>query len=417
MRDGNASLAKSVLAVVKGLFAAVATTAVAGNITSVASIGDLQALGTSSSTYSAVVVRGFYSGTTIGGGTFQWVSGNCWPNGGTVFSATGVPTSGAGAGCWFRQYQGNFLMASWFGAKGSNSTSDAALNTATLQAGLNASQVLNKGFMLDQCERYYINNGLYAPLDQSVYQGRPLKFVGCGAPTPFAGNALTGDPNQAHGSILSMVGDRTLFAYHDWANHRGSGEVEIADIRWEGTTSSELVYLQVFTGHSSFHHNQLVQYGTGSGLICATCITSSIEWNHVVGASWNSSSGSRTGTGITIQAAVNGGLAKVANNTSRGFEYGYYIGGGAGNLIKPLFDHNEVSNDTYGWYVTAGTQGAVFRDNYAEGVGSAVFTNLGEFTRIEGTYAFSGFTQFIATGPSTFAGVYESNMPSVQDNH
>lgn len=58
----------------------------------------------------------------------------------------------------------------------------------------------------------------------------------------------------------------------------------------------------------------------------------------------------------------------------------------------------------------------MFTDNYAEGINQTVFTDYGNYTRIEGSWAYSGFVNFIVTGPGVIGNIYTLNMPSTQDN-
>lgn len=73
--------------------------------TTTPSIAGLQAFGTSSPTISHAYVEGV--------GPYDWIAGACTPDttGNTIVAATGVPTSGAGAGCWFTS-QAVFLNTS-----------------------------------------------------------------------------------------------------------------------------------------------------------------------------------------------------------------------------------------------------------------------------------------------------------------
>lgn len=88
------------LAFLAALIVATAADAAPAYYTPTPTIAALQAYGTASPSVIHADVVGYQAGTAAGGARFDWITGACIPDGANWFAATGVPTSGAGAGCW-----------------------------------------------------------------------------------------------------------------------------------------------------------------------------------------------------------------------------------------------------------------------------------------------------------------------------
>lgn len=92
-------------------------------VSSVNTIADMQALGTTSSSYPLLYVQSYHSGTSYGGGYFAWDAvSTASTDGCTVFAATGVST-----GRWVRHLNGQNLSVEMCGAYNDNTNSAATL--------------------------------------------------------------------------------------------------------------------------------------------------------------------------------------------------------------------------------------------------------------------------------------------------
>ncbi len=103
------------------------------DISYIATIADLKALSdTSSAALATVYVEGYYADADGGEGVFHWSStSSASGNGGTIIELDSAPASGR----WIRATNGAPYSVKWFGAKGDNSTDDAAAIQSALNSG------------------------------------------------------------------------------------------------------------------------------------------------------------------------------------------------------------------------------------------------------------------------------------------
>jgi len=122
-----ASLLLCLVFVQKGANGALAVTKIVDSIQSLKHIGEKSPM------FEHIMVESYRSGERAGGGNFDWISGECKPDGVVWFSATGVSSA---SGCWRRQIVNGILTPSDAGAACSGRHDDSvAFSRAIVAAG------------------------------------------------------------------------------------------------------------------------------------------------------------------------------------------------------------------------------------------------------------------------------------------
>ena len=120
----------------------------------------------------------------------------------------------------------------------------------------------------------------------------------------------------------------------------GGGNAEIDHIRFEGNSSTPVVYLKSIYAQSSFHHNTIYQAGTGNGFQSELSNGIEIHNNYAINRDWNTNGlgAARVGIGFYIFQTIPTGLTTLRKNTSRGFLTAYR----SRRFISkhPIFDKN-----------------------------------------------------------------------------
>jgi hypothetical protein len=195
------------------------------------------------------------------------------------------------------------------------------------------------------------------------------------------------------GTVIKSVTNAPVMQDILGTDPSSNGTIEIDHIRFVGTSSANIpvVSLSSFYGMSTIHHCTFYQYGAGDGLSIGFSATTHIYQNYCVNNDWLTAHVvTRTGRGFYHVPTFDGGLVTFSKNTSRGWNVGYRIGGGAGTPLSTTIRDCECSVVANGIELY-GTRKATIDANYMEGIdgGKAIY-NDGNYTTISNNLIFAG---------------------------
>jgi hypothetical protein len=252
------------------------------------------------------------------------------------------------------------------------------------------------------------HRGLILP-GAAADRGKAFRVHGQGCGEIFA-RALRG------GTIFRNEADTPSLRYIPDKPNTGSGNVEIAHIRWEANSTTPTILLGSFLIQSEFHHNAIFQAGTGDGLVCQFASTSSIHHNYIINRDWAAANlgARRVGTGLFLWQTLSAGLTDIHNNTSRGFRTGYRFGDGSDRRLFSLrCSHNESSLNYDGIDLSASAQAALVEHCYFEGGdGGTAIRDDGRYNKVRDNLIFPGFAFGIDASRSAGGGSYTGNVLS-----
>lgn len=234
----------------------------------------------------------------------------------------------------------------------------------------------------------YLVTGLIIPGDVNPPvddRDSGMRIYGQGFGEPFV-TANTG------GTVIKSVSNAPVLKDILGTNPSSNGTIEIDTIRFDGTSSTPVIFLESFYGLSSMHNCVVYQRGTGDGI---RVTYSAGIWIYMVWAlngDWNSYSlgAARTGIGFNLPLSYDSGLSTISKCTSRGWLTAYQIGGGAGTPYSNTVEQSECSV-VYNGVILSGTNKAVVDSMYMEGLdGGTAIDNLGVYSTISNNLIFSG---------------------------
>jgi hypothetical protein len=240
----------------------------------------------------------------------------------------------------------------------------------------------------------YLVTGIYLPgrvISGRDDRGKAFRLYGQGTGEAFVINAARGT------WVKSITNAPVLQDYKDGAA-ASNGSVEIDNIRFDGTSTTPVVFLQTFFGLGHMHDCVVFQRGVGDGIKITSGATCTVERIYSLNKDWVTSGlgSSRVGIGFNIVTSQDQGLLKISKCTSRGFLTGYNIGGGAGAPISYKIEHCECSIVYNGIILASNTNKAVVSDCYLEGGDGGIgINNLGSYNTIENNLIFAGFSTVI----------------------
>lgn len=282
--------------------------------------------------------------------------------------------------------------------------------TAACQAALDAARASNKDCYFPAGG--YLVTGLTIPGTTGGPDDRDgaIRVYGQGTGEAFV-LADTG------GTVIKSVTNAPVMKDILGTDPSSNGTVEIDHIRFVGTSNANIpvVQLESFYGMSTIHHCVFYQNGAGDGLNIGFSATTHIYQNYCLNSDWLTPHvATRTGKGFYYIPTYDGGLVTFSKNTSRGWNVGYRIGGGAGTPYSPTIRDCECSVVTNGIELF-GTRKATIDANYMEGIdgGKAVYIN-GNYTTVSNNLIFAGSSVVIDDRVTTNVGtVISGNQISI----
>jgi len=238
---------------------------------------------------------------------------------------------------------------------------------------------------------YLVDGGLTVPGD-AAHRGNAFRMFGQGP-----GEIFAVAQGNLGGSILKRTTDGPALQYL-WPSgfpNSSNGTTEIDHLTFIANCASDpVVNLKSNYEASSFHHNNIIQRGTGDGFHGDVIGSSNVYQNYAINPDWATLGlgAARTGIAYLFQPTINQGGPTFTNNHAKGWHDAYYVGGGTGVPILTVFDfQNEVSNCYNGYTVVAGVLSTIIDNGYFEGVdGGAAIYNRGTATKITRNNMFPG---------------------------
>jgi hypothetical protein len=206
----------------------------------------------------------------------------------------------------------------------------------------------------------------------------------------------TGEPfklTDTGGTVIKSVTNAPVMQDILGTDPSSNGTIELDHIRFVGTSNANVpvVQLQSFYGLSTVHHCVFYQNGVGDGITIGFSATTHVYHNYSLNRDWLTAHVvGRVGKGFHLVKTYDAGLVTFSKNTSRGWDRGYRIGGGAGVEYSTKIIDCEVSVCANGIEVLD-TRKTVIDSNYMEGIdGGFGIYNQGNYTVITNNLIFSG---------------------------
>jgi hypothetical protein len=356
-----------------------------------------------------VYLAGYASVNDGGQGIWNWNPRSVVPdNTGTVVT----PFNSTGAGRWVRQTEGYSYSAAWFGAVGDGATANATRNLRALQAGVNAAWENRVNFYIPT-GKYYIDGTLQLPIRKAGYdyRGDSFRIFGAGNAPAFVNPAL------AHGTIIATLANAPVLKFTNLLTSvltsvpkAGTGSFFLDSLRFEGNTSTPILYFDNVTEYSHLRDFDILQSGPGDGLRCEQCYKVTIERANILGATWyEHGDNPRTGTGVFMGSQYDGGLLTLRKVSSRGWYLGFKIGDGNANLSGGRLEQTECSNVVNGIWISPKTGGFTIEEPYFEAVSGTAVLDQGVATKVRNGWFYDGFTVGIDSTALAYGSTYEGN--------
>lgn len=277
--------------------------------------------------------------------------------------------------------------------------------TTALQTALNESWDSNRDL--------FIPAGLYK-VTTLVWPGtadgrtKAFRVYGQGSGELFARGMTGGTIIQQTGGAASLVTNNQDVAL------AGTGNLEIAYIRFEGNSTGAVLDFETLYAQSELHHCGVFQSGSGDGIRIRHANTIELHHNYVLNTDWADVApiGGRTGTGIFITLPNDNGLQSLRKNSCRGFETGYQFGetGTGGYFYSLVMDGCECSVVTNGIWLTDRARGSQVRGCYIEGGdGGFGLKDDGNYNHVSGCFFFPGFSIVLDSSTDAVGSVYAAN--------
>lgn len=321
---------------------------------------------------------------------------------------TGVNITSNTAGYYaVRQFSGD-VNAKWYGAKGDSTYSAGTFGgtsyTTQLQNAMNGAYALNCSLFIPA--GIYFVTALTQP-GTAANRPKSWRMYGVGSGELFATTTNT--------IFSTVIGSNTatVLTYTPDSANTGAGNIEIDHIRFESTTANPVVQFGSIYAQSSFHHNGVLQHGTGNGVQSQLSNTIEMHNNYAMNGDWNTTvlGAARTGIGFYIYDTIATGLTTLRKNTSRGFKYGYKIGNASGTICYSFkLSECECSVNYTGIWLTSDARNCVVDSCYMEGgdQGTGVQDD-GNYNTVRSTIIFSGFVIGIDSSLDTYGSNYIGN--------
>jgi len=251
--------------------------------------------------------------------------------------------------------------------------------------------------------------GLQVPTNSANYEDRGDAWCmyGAGAPQPFVREPRSG-------TLLISQTDAPVLRYQQRRSMpTAGGNAKVRGIRFEqrntGATSAVVLW-DSMSEDAEFSNNAILQFGTGQGFETTYQIKGNIYRNFALYGGYFSSTKSSAGIGFNIPSAADSGLLTVRKNTARSFLWGYVHGDGTNDSSGALFEQNECSDCTNGFWNKANITAAAFLSNYTEGITGTVLKDEGTMTKILGGMHYVGFSIGIdSSANSNYGTLIEGN--------
>lgn len=275
--------------------------------------------------------------------------------------------------------------------------------TTALQNALNAAWGSNRDL--------YTPAGLYRVTNLVMPGGaaartKAFRWYGQGAGELFA-RALTG------GTIIQQIGSSTqlLLLDQDAGNpSAGNGNQEIAYIRFEGNATTAVIDAETLYAQSEIHHCGVYNANVGDGIRIRHANTVEVHHNYILNRDWFTPPVSRVGIGIHCTTTNDNGLLTLRKNTSRGFEWGYKLGGAGGVFYSPMIQSCEGSNNDSGIWLTSACRNATVIGNYLEGGdGGTGILDEGNSNVVFSNNIFPGYAVGIDSSSANVGSNYNAN--------
>lgn len=240
-------------------------------------------------------------------------------------------------------------------------------------------------------------------------RARRFVFVGAGGGIPYS--------NLNNGAtVLKSVSDRPILTDPAVTLPNAVSTHIVEGIRFDGTSTTPVVYFHSLYGQSRFTDNIIYQRGIGDGFKCEYNVTSYVTHNYAYNRDYVTTGlgAARVGVGFNFPQGYGGGLPVVRDNSARGFKDGYIFSGtGAppADNYSPEIHHNEASTVYNGMTITSDVNAAWITNNYFEGGdGGTAIINTSDFCNFFGNLIFAGFLTGIDDSSTTNSGsVYIGN--------
>lgn len=217
------------------------------------------------------------------------------------------------------------------------------------------------------------------------------------------------------GTIIKSATDAPVLEYTPDSANTGNGQADISFITFWGDSTTPVINFGSFYSTSEFHHNTVIQMGTGNGITCALSNTIEIHHNQILNGDWNTTGlgAARTGVALYCYQTIPTGLTTIRKNTFRGFLTGCTLGDGSVAMYSPRIEACECSVTRNGFIVSAGVNSATIVANYMEGgdAGTGI-SLLGNYCTVSDNLIFAGYLTGIDDSAATYGNVITGNTIS-----
>lgn len=251
----------------------------------------------------------------------------------------------------------------------------------------------------------------------TVTEPRGLAFIMQGE---GAGVIFLGGGQYVKGTTIISPNNNPAFTLNNILTASDSGpQIHLRDIRFEGTSTNPIVYLEIFNDFCSIRNCEIRQDGTGGGILFVRAYGGTVEQTHIANSN-TAGTTSATGTGVDVQTPFSGGLLTFYKVSSRGWNICYNLGTGSGSyILSTTLQECEAGIANFGILINSGMRKTTINECFFEGLLNTAIQDKGEATTVSNCFMFEstvGPSIYIDSSYNTFGNLYFGNQIQINQS-